>query len=381
MFSESILAKESILKFKDEVYETQYKDIPVFDCHTHIMHGPEGIQNAMVIKELFNFEWMNVLSIPTWDFAQNLKMMVFKNQFPEKSYIFGGLIHNKEVLDAGYDYATQAKNLIALGFDGMKMLEGKPEIRKELQKPLDDPSFDEYYKFLEEEEVPLLIHVADPEEFWDRETVPEWAYNNGWFWGDGTYTSKEDLYREVDGFLTKFPKIHGIFAHFYFLSADLEKAAAFLDKWENVSIDLTPGTEMFVNLSKNPEKAKEFFLKYQDRILFGTDNFDPGTEEELDIMTKIVSIMRQFLETDDTFQVWDLTFKGIKLDREVLEKIYYKNFFKYVKAEPKELNLEAAVKESKLTIELAKKVLAKDSKMEEMNELLHLLETAAKGEA
>lgn len=373
MHSESILDKESILKFKDEIYVSKYKDIPVFDCHTHIMHGQGGIETAMVIKKLFNFEWMNVLSIPVWDFAQNLKMMVFKKQNPEKSYIFGGLIHSKEVVETGYDYRTQAKNLMALGFDGMKMLEGKPEIRKELQKPLDDPSFDEYYQFLEEEQVPLLIHVADPEEFWDREKVPEWAYNNGWFWGDGTYTSKEDLYQEVDGFLTKFPKLHAIFAHFFFLSADLERTAAFLDKWENVSIDLTPGTEMFVNLSKNPEKAREFFLKYQDRILFGTDNFDPGNEEELDNMIKTVRIMRQFLETDDIFQVWDLKFTGIKLDKEVLEKIYYKNFFHYVKTEPKKLVLEAAVEECERLIELAKKASVKNSKIEEMNELLNCL--------
>ena len=181
--------------------------------------------------------------------------------------------------------------------------------------------------------------------------------------------------------MTKFPKLHAIFAHFFFLSADIDRAAAFLDKWENVSIDLTPGTEMFVNLSKNPEKARKFFLKYQDRILFGTDNFDPGTEEELDIMVKIVRIMRQFLETDDTFQVWDLTFKGIGLERELLEKIYYKNFFKYVKNEPKKLNLEAAITESKRTIELAELALVKDSKIEEMNELLNLLDKAAKGEA
>ena len=381
MHSESILNKESIVKFKDDVYESQYKDIPVFDCHTHIMHGPEGIQTAMVIKQMFNFEWMNVLSIPVWDFAQNLKMMVFKNQFPQKNYIFGGLIHSKEVIGAGYDYATQAKNLLALGFDGMKMLEGKPEIRKDLQKPLDDPSFDEYYRFLEEEKVPILFHIADPEEFWDRDLVPEWAYNNGWFWGDGTYSSKEDLYREVDGILTKFPKLRAIFAHFYFLSADLERAAAFLDKWENVCIDLTPGIEMFVNLSKNPEEARGFFLKYQDRILFGTDNFDPGNEEELGNMIKTVRIMRQFLETDDSFQVWDSTFKGIKLEREVLEKIYYKNFFTYVNAEPKKLILEAAIEECKQTIELAERASVKEDKLEEMNELLNLLNAAVKGEA
>lgn len=380
MHSESILNKESILKFKDEVFESKYKDIPVFDCHTHIMHGMDGIQTAMVLKEMFHFEWMNVLSIPVWDFAQNLKMMCFKNQYPDKNYIFGGLIHSKEVLEAGYDYATQAKNLHAIGFDGMKMLEGKPEIRKELQKPLDDPSFDEFYKFIEEEKVPILFHIADPEEFWDRDKVPEWAYNNGWFWGDGTYSTKEDLYREVDGILAKFPKLHAIFAHFFFLSADLDRAAAFLDKWENVCIDLTPGIEMFVNLSKNPEKARGFFLKYQDRILFGTDNYDPGNEEELGNMIKTVQIMRQFLETDDQFQVWDLTFKGIKLDREVLEKIYYKNFFNYVNAEPKKLVIEEAIEECRRTIELAKKASVKDSKIEEMNDLLNRL-AAVKGEA
>jgi hypothetical protein len=79
------------------------------------------------------------------------------------------------------------------------------------------------------------------------------------------------------------------------------------------------------------------------------------------------------LETDDIFQVWDLKFTGIKLDKEVLEKIYYKNFFHYVKTEPKKLVLEAAVEECERLIELAKKASVKNSKIEEMNELLNCL--------
>jgi predicted TIM-barrel fold metal-dependent hydrolase len=365
---------KEILKFKGEVYDSVYKDIPVFDSHTHIMNGIEGIEKLTTLKEMFNFKWMNTLSVTAMgDIAQNLKCMLLKTLYPEKNYIFGGLIHENKVLEEGYDYLKQAKNLISLGFEGMKMIEGKPGIRRELKKPLDHPSYDEYYKFLEGEKIPILIHIADPETFWDRQTVPQWAYNNGWFYGDGSYTAKEELYNEVDRVLTKFPKLHAIFAHFYFLSADMDKASEFLDKWENVSIDLTPGTEMYVNFAKQPERWREFFIKYQERIIFGTDVCDPESEEDLQNMIKTVKITRMFLESDKEYQVWDLKLKGIGLEKEVLEKIYYKNFFKYVKDEPKKLNMEAAIEECKRTIDFAVKASVESSVIKEMEDILTIL--------
>jgi predicted TIM-barrel fold metal-dependent hydrolase len=360
---------KEFLKLKKDIYESIYKDIPVFDAHTHLMNGVKGMETLVCLKEMFDFKWMNILSISAMgDIAQNLKCMLFKALYPENNYIFGGLIHDEKILEEGYDYLHQVKSLISLGFQGMKMIEGKPGVRKELKKSLDDASYDGFYKFLEDGKIPVLVHIADPETFWDRETVPDWAYDNGWFYGDGSYKTKEELYNEVDRILNKFPKLHAIFAHFYFLSSDMERASEFLDKWQNVSIDLTPGTEMYVNFAKQPEKWREFFIKYQDRIIFGTDIYDLGSEE-IENTIKTVKITRMFLETDQEFQVWDLNLKGIALDREALEKIYYRNFFKYIGDEPKKLDLKAGIEECKRTIEFALKSSAESRVIEEMIEI------------
>ena len=42
---------------------------------------------------------------------------------------------------------------------------------------------------------PLLMHVADPEEFWSKETAPAWAVTNGWYYTD-RHPSKESLYTQ-----------------------------------------------------------------------------------------------------------------------------------------------------------------------------------------
>ncbi len=58
-----------------------------------------------------------------------------------------------------------------MGFDGVKMMEGKPNRRKLLARRLDDPIFDGYYRFAEENGVPLTLHLADPAYFWDLSLI------------------------------------------------------------------------------------------------------------------------------------------------------------------------------------------------------------------
>lgn len=344
---------KSIPEYKNALYKSIYGDIPVFDCHTHIMNDTSGIDKLAQLKDLFGFNGINVLSISgIGDLTQNLKCLLFKAVYPQNVYAFGGLVHTQ----AGFGtYFDQVRRLISMGFDGMKMIEGKPEIRKRLGKQLDHKDFDKYYEFLEAKEIPVLFHVADPETFWDIKEIPRWALDNGWFYGNGGYNSKEELHSEVEGILRKFPKLHAIFAHFYFLSADLNRAANFLDEFENVSLDLTPGTEMYVNFSKNPDKTREFFIKYQNRIMFGTDTCDPKSCEELINMIKTVNLSRMFLETDREYQVWDLKFKGISLDRQVLEKIYNKNILRYVGNTPKRIKIDAVCDECREIINFVSK--------------------------
>ena len=164
---------------------------------------------------------------------------------------------------------------------------------------------------------------------------------------------KEDLYAEVDEVLARHPGLAIIFAHFYFLSADLVRAARFLDEHPAVCFDLAPGIEMLYNISRSPETGREFFVRYADRIVFGTDLSSDLTVDEARMRAGIVF---RWLETDDTFRVpeaadfllgppEDGVIRGMSLPEGVLAKIYRKNFSRVVADQPRALNVPAAIDE------------------------------------
>jgi len=198
------------------------------------------------------------------------------------------------------------------------------------------------------------MHVNDPEEFWDAEDVPGWAVDRGWFYGDGSYINNESQYTEIFNVLAKNPDLKVIFAHFFFMSAQQARLADLLDRYPNLYIDLTPGIEMYHNFSKNIQQTRDFFIKYQDRILFGTDigakallvNPDEGID--FGESHQRVFLIRNFLENEGEFFLNpesgflfgdpEFPFLGLGLPEGVLEKIYYRNFERFVGVEPRPVN-------------------------------------------
>lgn len=260
--------------------------------------------------------------------------LLFKILHPDKVYVFGSLDYTVPgALEGKGDFEGQARRLIAMGADGIKMLEGKPDFRKLTGLPLCAPVYDAYYGYLQAEELPLLFHVADPEEFWDPVKAPEWARKNGWYWADGSYVSKEQLYQETEEVLRKFPQLHVTFAHFFFLSADLDRAARFLDRWPLVCFDITAGIEMYYNFAAAPKAWREFFVRYQDRIIFGTDTMaEPGSSP--DSAAASIKSYESFLKTDaEAFGG-----RGLKLPPAVVAKICAGNFERRVGKRPRKAN-------------------------------------------
>ncbi|MHC5034338.1 MAG: hypothetical protein ACYTFZ_04820 [Planctomycetota bacterium] len=152
-----------------------------------------------------------------------------------------------------------------------------------------------------------------------------------------------------------------VFAHFYFLSADLDRAARFLDRWPDVNLDLTPGGEMYWNFSKHAEKARSFFTTYQDRILFGTDNccgFE-GYNTDKEMATGKIRGMRTFLEADGAFDWLGGQQTAIALDSAALSRIYAGNFHRFAGDAPKPVKLELALDECDRMIELARQIAAR----------------------
>jgi len=319
----------------------------IVDAHVHINNVKENFKPIHDLAKHLKYSKFTVLSLQCkGDLLQNLTCALCKAQNPKTTFAFGGLDYI-----TGRDFRSQAENIRAFGFDGVKMLEGKPTIRRMTGKALSDPVYYDYFKYLEDMSFPVLIHIADPPEFWDKDKVPSWAVENGWFYND-TDVPFEQYYEEVDKVLSNHPKLRAIFAHFYFLSYDPKRAQKFLDDHPSIFIDITAGFEMYENFSKSPAFWREFFIKNDHRIIFGTDSTDttpeqkdPESDDEIDL-GGCAAMEIEFLRSDKEIKIFNTTIKGINLPENSQKSIFSENYYSLVGTEPKELNITALKEEA-----------------------------------
>ena len=336
----------------------------IIDGHIHYAHYSYA-DSLMTILDGAGIDRLGVVCTPD---EQRLSLVPdalhLKAMHPDRVYVFGGLDISPLFMApdiAGEAFAHYVDVLCEMGVDGIKMIEGKAEIRKRLPIPdFDHPIYASYWEKLAQTQVPLVFHVNDPEEFWDAERVPDWAREMGWYYGDGTYIDNEDQYRQVLNVLDRHPELNINFAHFFFLSAQLDRLGVYLDRYPNMRVDLTPGIEMFFNFAENPQQTRDFFIKYQDRILYGTDigarallaDRSAGIETEESLAR--IEVVRGFLENEGPFKLThqgflfggkEATFFGIQLPDDVLDKIYYQNFIKFAGEAPQSLNRDVILEE------------------------------------
>lgn len=342
-----LLCAPSLLRGKQAADALKsFKSIPIIDGHFHMLADIEQqhlFTRIPAIWRACGLRAANVLSVSAGGpLNQNMAAALAKALYPDRCYAFAGLHYSlPAVAPKQIDLGGQAKTLFEIGFDGFKMIEGKPSVREQLGVALDDPVYDEYYSFLESEALPLVFHVADP---WSGGEPPE---------------AIARVYSEAENVLQRFPGLHIIFAHFYFMGHHLDRAAELLETYPSICFDLTPGPGMYTHFSVNPEKSREFFIRYQDRIVFGTDNhgearsFGPGAPLEYWPVFKMIA-MRTFLETDRTFTAWHNELHGIALERDVLEKIYHGNFVRLAGASPKKLDIGLTLQHGNRILALAR---------------------------
>ena len=317
-----------------------FADIPIIDGHIHFVH-PERLDEMHAWLAAARAARAHLVCTPNPDAStHNPAALYFKARHPERTYISGALDYTV-LADPGRAVerlAGQVAALKARGFDGLKLIEGKPEVRKLLPHPLDGPLYAALWAALEAEGFPVVFHVADPDVFWDRVRCPAWAREKGWDYSDGSYPAKEDLYAEVDAILRRHPRLRITFAHFYFLSADLPRAARFLDAHPTVCFDLAPHMAMYRDFSEAPEAARAFLLRYQDRIIYGTDADTRVLQrgpEGYRFLLAIPWLIRGLLEREGPFTMPDgERYHGLGLPREVLQKIYAGNFERVYGAHP-----------------------------------------------
>lgn len=247
---------------------------PVFDAHVHYSLDLDPAAFVALLDKT-GTERANVAVIAHGDRVNcTPEALALKALYPERFTVFGQLdpcLYYRGGEDMGEKQAAFAASLLAAGCDGIKLLEGKPQLRKALPIPdFDAPCWDAFWAWCEKERVPVLWHVNDPESFWDASKVPAWAAAKGWLY-DESFINNEEQYRQVLTVLRRHPGLKICFAHFFFFSAQLTRLAEVLERYPHVVTDLTPGIEMYENFSRTPGDTRAFFDRFHDRILYGTD--------------------------------------------------------------------------------------------------------------
>ena len=142
---------------------------------------------------------------------------------------------------------------------------------------VDDPGLDPLWAAFARLDVPAFIHTAEPQEFFQ----PQDYKNERWLElalfadrrnnqpGQVTF---EQLMTERNNLFRKHPKTRFVAAHFGWHANDLARAGKMLDEFPNVTIE---AGAILYDLGRQPRTAREFFVKYQDRIMFGKDSFQP----------------------------------------------------------------------------------------------------------
>lgn len=324
----------------------KYLDIPIEDAHIHVFWNMLLEKREALLLELmekFNYDSVTILSIPfnahrksrCRDFLENLVAFYFKSKYPDKVYAFAGLSPScDEKNNTAEFFLEQAKFYIQAGFDGIKMIEGRPN-QRHVCGDYTDEKYDLVFKYCEENQIPMTIHTSGPERAW-KEGGSKFGTRPNWL----------DYYNGMDKILSKYPKLRINLAHFFFASERMDLAAEFLDKYENVYYDICPNQFMYLDFQKNPEEWTAFFEKYQDRLIYGTDigatttDFD-GSEAEC-----LVQMVREFLEGDKPFTCLGYDLTPMPIDESILRKIYKENMHKFYQLEkPKPVNKDVMRKE------------------------------------
>jgi hypothetical protein len=188
---------------------------------------------------------------------------------------------------------------------------------------IDDPDLDPIWDACARLNLPVFIHTADPQEFFTEidnhnERWLELALFPGRRYPSDRFPSFEQLMTERDNLFKRHPRTKFVAAHMGWHANDLPRLARMFDAMPNLSAEL--GAVLY-DIGRQPRAAHDFFVKYQDRLLFGKDAYEPS---------EYPYYWRVFETTDDYFDYyrnyhafWKLY--GLGLPDDVLKKVYYAN--------------------------------------------------------
>ena len=274
-----------------------------------------------------------------------------KKRHPDKFAFFGtfGVEHFGDD-----DFATRIieriDSCMEAGASGIKIWKNIGMVLQDTNETFimaDHPAFDPVFRYLEEKKIPMMAHLGEPKNCWlplDEMTLDN---DRNYFANNPQYhmflhpeaPSYDDHIAVLDNLLERYPGIDYTGAHLASLEWSVDEVARRLDSYPNLLVEFSAriGHLQYQSIGEY-QKVRDFMIRYQDRIMYGTDvgvsarntNYQAVTES----LRKRWYDQWLWLTTDLDVVVHDLSdrpVKGIKLPAEVVDKIYFRNAERFFK--------------------------------------------------
>jgi predicted TIM-barrel fold metal-dependent hydrolase len=326
---------ELLLKDYQPIYQLKVKEtkiikpkFPIIDIHMHPRPNRDPDRWVAVMDSID----VKKTVLLTGRLGEKFKEVydMYAGKYPDRFIMYCGM-GREWVEDSDYSekvvaaieeaYAIGARGIGEVGDKGFGL--GKDHAGNQIY--IDHPMFDPVWKKCGELRMPVNIHVFDPPAFYTPlDKHNEQFLRSARFHHYGRdYQSREVMIEKRNKILQKHKNTIFIGAHVGNAPHDLEEISKVLDENPNFYVDFSA---RLWELGRQPYTARRFLIKYQDRVLYGTDNSP-------DVINYIQTL--RFTETDDEFfkttgsaRPWRSY--GVFLPDEVLEKIYYLNAEKIV---------------------------------------------------
>ena len=307
---------------------------PFIDVHNHQFGMTSQNMNDLVSQmDKLNMAVMVNLSGRGRGSAEHLEKSLenVKNSYPKRFIIFTNLDFGG--IDDPEWQSRMLKQLeddVKKGANGLKIYKSLGMFNKDSKGSrihIDDPRIDPIWAKCGELGIPVLIHAADPKQFWQ----PIDKNNERWLElkthpgrrHDSDPVSWETIIAEQHNIFRKHPKTKFINAHLGWFGSDLKKLGELMNQFPNMYTEIGA---VIAELGRQPRAAREFLTKYQDRVMFGKDAWVP---DEYETYFRVLETADDYFPYHKRYHAFWRMY-GLDLPDDVLKKIYYKNALKVI---------------------------------------------------
>jgi predicted TIM-barrel fold metal-dependent hydrolase len=307
---------------------------PVVDVHSHHRPGFSDARWDEIIGEMdaLNLQVLVNLSGGSGAGLERGLRTIADSAHSDRMVFFANLDFSQGVTPGfGARAAAQLERDVAAGAVGLKFFKNFGiDVRDGAGQrvPVDDPELDLVFEVCARLNIPVLMHVGEPAEFYEsvdaeNERWLELTLLPGRRLPADRYPGFETMIAERDRLFARHPATRFISAHMGWHGHDLGRLGDLLTRYPNVSVET--GAILY-ELGRQPRAARAFFIEYQDRVLFGKDSYRP---EEFPYYWRTFETADEYFDYYRRYHAfWKLY--GLDLPDEVLRKVYYANALRLI---------------------------------------------------